>query len=89
MEDAATAEICRSQVWQWLKHGAALSDGRAITQELVKEVIDEELQQMRDQFGAARFESGKFDLAARVFEQITTSAEFPEFMTLAAYEHID
>ena len=89
MEDAATAEICRSQVWQWLKHGAALSDGRAITQELLKQVIDEELQKVRDQFGMARFESGKFDLAARLFEQITTSAEFPEFMTLAAYEHID
>lgn len=89
MEDAATAEICRAQVWQWLKHRAALSDGRAITQELVKQIIVEELDKMRDQFGAAGFESSKFDLAARLFEQITTSAKFPEFMTLVAYEHID
>jgi malate synthase len=87
MEDAATAEICRAQVWQWLKHGAALSDGRAITQELVKQIIVEEKQKLRDQLGAA--ESDKLDLATSLFEQITTSAEFPEFMTLAAYEHVD
>jgi malate synthase len=89
MEDAATAEICRSPVWQWLRHGAALSDGRAITPELVKQIIFDEMAKMRDQFGAAGFESGEFELAARLFEQITTSAEFPEFMTLVAYEHID
>ncbi len=89
MEDAATAEICRAQVWQWLKHSAALSDGRAITPELVKQIIFDEMAKMRDQFGAAGFESGELELAARLFEQITTSAEFPEFMTLVAYEHID
>ena len=86
MEDAATAEICRSQVWQWVRHGARMNDGRSVTPELVRKAIAEELEKLR---GAARFESGKFELAARLFEQITTGAEFPEFMTLVSYEYID
>src|SRR5262245_41660323 len=86
MEDAATAEICRSQVWQWVRHGARMNDGRSVTQELVRKAIAEELEKLR---GSARFESGKFELAASLFEQIATGAEFPEFMTLVAYEHVD
>jgi malate synthase len=89
MEDAATAEICRAQVWQWVKHGVRMDDGRAVTPEVVRETIAEELEKLRGHLGGARFDSGKFDLAARLFEQITTGPEFPEFMTLVAYEHID
>jgi malate synthase len=89
MEDAATAEICRAQVWQWVRHGARMDDGRAVTPDLVRETIAEELEKLRAYLGAARFDSGKFDLAARLFEQITIGSEFPEFMTLVAYEHID
>jgi malate synthase len=85
MEDAATAEICRSQVWQWVRHGARMNDGGLVTPELVRKAIAEELEKLRC---AAKFESGRFELAARLFEQITTGAEFPEFMTLVAYEHI-
>src|SRR5215813_4817473 len=86
MEDAATAEICRSQVWQWVRHGARMNNGRAVTPELVREAIAEELEKLR---GAARFESGRFELATRLFEQIATGPEFPEFMTLVSYEYID
>lgn len=89
MEDAATAEICRAQVWQWIKHGARINDGRAITQVLVRQTIAEELEKLKALHAAAGFVSHKFDLAAELFEQITTRTEFPEFMTLVSYEYID
>jgi malate synthase len=89
MEDAATAEISRAQVWQWLRHGARLSDGRSVTRQLVTQTIAGELAGQKERFGAARFESGKFALAAQLFEQMMTGGDFPEFMTLAAYNYID
>src|SRR3989442_13467576 len=82
MEDAATAEISRSQVWQWVRHGAHLSNGRAVTQALVESIIAEE----RDE---KRLKGGKFELAADLFGQLMTGAEFPEFLTLIAYEHLE
>jgi len=85
MEDAATAEICRAQVWQWIKHGALINDGHSITPILVRKAIAEELEKLKESRDG--FESNRFDLAARLFEQITTDAEFTEFMTLVAYEH--
>src|SRR5262245_56773631 len=84
MEDAATAEICRAQVWQWVRHGARMKDGRTVTMDLVRTIIADELEKLR-----TKFASGKFDLAAELFGQITNQGDFPEFMTLAAYEHID
>jgi len=89
MEDAATAEISRAQVWQWLHHGARLSDGRAVTKQLVTQTINQELAGQKERFGAERFDSGKFGLAAQLFEQMMTGGEFPDFMTLVAYNHID
>jgi malate synthase len=80
MEDAATAEICRAQVWQWVKHGATLSDGRRVTQELVRNVIDEQ----KNKLGGARMDS-----AARIYDQMMTSPDFPEFLTLVAYDYIE
>jgi malate synthase len=80
MEDAATAEICRAQVWQWLKHGATLSGGRRVTQELVRNVIDEQ----KNKLGGARMDS-----AARIYDQMMTSPDFPEFLTLVAYDYIE
>ncbi len=74
MEDAATAEISRSQVWQWIHHGARLADGRVVTERLVEQVIHV----------LVPTES----LAAEVFAQLTTGAEFAEFLTLLAYEHL-
>jgi malate synthase len=89
MEDAATCEICRTQVWQWVKHGAKLSDGRTVTPQLVRQTIAEELEKLRKQLGAERFDSAGFKTAGEIFESLMTSADFPEFLTLVAYEHID
>jgi malate synthase len=89
MEDAATSEISRTQVWQWVKHGARLADGRAVTPELVRRTIAEELEKMRGMLGPERFDGGKFDLASRLFDEMMTGAEFTEFLTLAAYDHLD
>lgn len=88
MEDAATAEISRAQVWQWLRHGARLADGRTITPELIHETIGSELQHIRTILGPARFDSGKFPVAAELFEKMMLSPDLPEFLTLRAYEYI-
>ena len=82
MEDAATAEISRSQVWQWVRHGAHLSNGRSVTQNLVESLIAEEMD-------TKKLSGGKFELAAKLFGQLMTGAEFPEFLTLVAYEHLE
>jgi len=82
MEDAATAEISRSQVWQWMRHGAHLSNGRAVTQQLVASIIAEEMDEKN-------LKGGKFDVAARLFNQLMTGSDFPEFLTVVAYEHLD
>ena len=89
MEDAATAEICRAQVWQWVKHRAKLNDGRPVTAGLVRQVIAQELEKLRKQLGAERFDSGKLSTASQIFEKMMTSAEFPEFLTLLAYDYLD
>jgi len=82
MEDAATAEISRSQVWQWVRHEARLSNGRTVTQGLVESIITEEMEEKN-------LKGGKFELAAELFGQLMTGAEFPEFLTLLAYEHLE
>ncbi|MDQ6665485.1 MAG: malate synthase A, partial [Acidobacteriota bacterium] len=81
MEDAATAEISRAQVWQWGRHGAKLQDGRAVTPELIQQTIQQEV--------ASKIHSGKFELASRLFGEMMTSPNFPEFLTLVAYDYID
>ena len=80
MEDAATAEICRSQVWQWVRHGAKLSDGRCVTQNMIREIIAEK---KRDLTGARMAD------AAAIYEEMMTSPDFAEFLTLVAYDYID
>jgi len=84
MEDAATAEICRAQVWQWVKHGARLSDGRPVTAELVKQTIADVTDRLRASIGGEQL--GR---AARIYEQMMTTGDFPEFLTLVAYDYID
>ncbi len=81
MEDAATAEISRSQVWQWVKHRVKLTDGRTVTPELVREAIDHEL--------AAKPGTPNKRRAAEIFGDMMTRDDFQEFLTTAAYEHID
>jgi len=81
MEDAATAEICRSQVWQWVKHGAKLSDdGRPLTREMVRGFISEQKKQLK---------GARMDDAAAIFERMMTDQDFAEFLTLVAYDYID
>jgi malate synthase len=88
MEDAATAEISRAQVWQWVRHEAKMSDGRMITAELVTQTLREELDRLKSQLGEKRFDSGKFALAAELFQKMMTDATFDEFLTLKAYEYV-
>ncbi len=89
MEDAATAEISRTQVWQWVTHGAKLADGRRVTVDLVRHSMVDELGKLRAQLGPARYDSGKFDLASKLFDQMMTGTDFPEFLTTVAYDYID
>jgi len=86
MEDAATAEICRAQLWQWLRHGARTSDGQPITVERFDRLMSAELDRIHTEVGAARLTGGVFPSAARLFEQMTKSEVFDEFLTLPAYE---
>jgi malate synthase len=89
MEDAATAEISRSQVWQWLRHEISLPDGTPVTAAMVRKIADEELGRMREEFGEEIYDGGRFDEARSLFEEVAIADDFPEFLTLPAYEHID
>lgn len=89
MEDAATAEISRTQVWQWIHHGATLDDGRPVTMELYNELVPQELEKIKEYVGAEAFENGRFDEARELFDQLIESKEFIEFLTLPAYDRID
>jgi malate synthase len=89
MEDAATAEISRTQVWQWVRHGARLSGGSRVDADLVRRTIPRQLEKIRGLVGASRFDSGNFDRAARLFEEMSLSEDFPEFLTLPAYDLLD
>jgi malate synthase len=81
MEDAATAEISRAQVWQWVKHGAHLSDdGRTITHEMVRGFISEQ---------KSKTKAARINDAASIFDRMVTDADFAEFLTLVAYDYID
>jgi malate synthase len=86
MEDAATAEISRTQLWQWCKHATAMTDGRVVTVDLVEQMINEELAKLRTGFGEDRFEEGKYLLAGELFSRMTQAEECPEFLTSVAYE---
>jgi malate synthase len=90
MEDAATAEISRAQIWQWLRHEqGVLNDGRRVTEALFQRLFDEELARLRERLGEERFSQGRYELAARLFHDITLDDRFAEFLTLVAYEHLD
>ena len=86
MEDAATAEISRTQIWQWLYHGAKLEDGRTVTIELFDEVLEDEMAKLRDTLGQERWSTGHFDDAIKLFRDLSTAENCPEFLTLPAYE---
>jgi len=89
MEDAATAEISRTQIWQWIRHKVKTAEGQMITTDLVKKVTLEELDKIRNSTGAQRFDSGHFKRASELFQKMSTQPECPEFLTLVAYDYLD
>ena len=90
MEDAATAEIARGQVWQWIRHEATLDDGRQITAELVRELEDSELEKIRSEIGDDEWfeREGRPKLSKGLFERVALTDEFIEFLTLPAYDEL-
>jgi malate synthase len=88
MEDAATAEISRSQVWQWIRHGATLEDGRPMSGARFLGALTEEMASLRETIGCERFDAGRFSEACELFEQLCTRGDFEEFLTLPAYERL-
>jgi malate synthase len=88
MEDAATAEISRAQLWQWVHHRRQLDDGRPVTLELVRAITAEELAKLRAQTGDAGFAAGHFEHAARLIDGLTADPTFETFLTLTAYREI-
>ncbi|HEV7867396.1 MAG TPA: malate synthase A [Chthoniobacteraceae bacterium] len=87
MEDAATAEISRSQIWQWMRSPkGVLEDGRKVTRELFRQLLPLELANVRTLLGEGAWQAGEYDEAARLFDQISTSDDYVEFLTLPGYE---
>ena len=89
MEDAATAEIARSQVWQWIRHGATLETGRTVTRELVADMLTQEMERIRAEVGEETWRAGRPEETRRVFELVSLGDDFPDFLTIPAYELID
>ena len=88
MEDAATAEISRTSIWQWIKHKNKLDNGKIVDEQLFRSYLEEELINVKNEVGIEKFDNGKFDLAKSIFEQITLSEDVEEFLTLRAYEEL-
>jgi malate synthase len=89
MEDAATAEISRSQVWQWIHNDSRLDDGTGITAELVRRITDEELTAIRADVGEDAWAASRFADARELFETVALADDFADFLTVAAYDLID
>jgi malate synthase len=88
MEDAATAEISRTQLWQWIHHDARLDDGRAVTPELYRQIRDEELAAIHERLGDARVLQGHLDRATAIFDRLTLDDELADFLTIPAYDEL-
>jgi malate synthase len=88
MEDAATAEISRSQIWQWIRHGSTLDNGRTVTRDLVRQYLDEELAKIHAEVGDEVWKKGRPDETRAVFERVALGDELPEFLTLVAYDKL-
>jgi len=88
MEDAATAEISRSQIWQWIRHGSTLDNGQPVTRDLVRLYLDEELAKIHAEVGDEVWKKGRPDETRAVFERVALGDELPEFLTLVAYDKL-
>src|SRR5881409_2387666 len=90
MEDTATAEISRSQIWQWMRSPKGeLQDGRKVTQELFRKLLAEELPKVKTYLGDEAWKAGKYEEGAKLFDRITTDDRYVEFLTLPAYNYVD
>ena len=90
MEDAATAEISRAQVWQWIRSPQGrLADGRKVTRELFHSVLGEELEKIKSMVGEERFSKGKYQEAVQLFDELITNDQFVEFLTLRGYDRLN
>ena len=88
MEDAATAEISRAQVWQWNKHQCKTADGKTIDPEYVKKIVKEEMIQIKKEIGEQKFAKGNYDRASKMFEEMSIANQFEDFLTIPAYNEI-
>ncbi len=88
MEDAATTEISRSQIWQWLHNQQTLDDGRPVTKDLVRALLDSEMTGIKDEVGTDAFDAGHYRTARRLFEEIALADEYADFLTLPAYQTV-
>jgi malate synthase len=89
MEDAATAEISRSQIWQWVRNGTELEDGTVVDRALVLRILDEETDRIRVEVGEETWEAGRPEETRRIFEEVALGEELPDFLTTVAYELLD
>ena len=89
MEDVATAEISRSQVWQWAKHASRLAEGPTVNADLVREIADDEMATLRERYGEEVWAKSRFNEARKAFEEVALSKDFHPFLTLVALKHID
>jgi malate synthase len=89
MEDVATAEISRSQVWQWVRHATRTSEGPTVTADLVREIADDELTKLRERLGDDGWRQSRFEEARAIFEEVALAENFPSFLTLVAQRGID
>ena len=93
MEDAATAEISRTQIWQWLRHGASVEmeggNKEVLTARLYERLFNEEINALQTELGADDYKAGRFVEAAEIFTQTATASKLPEFLTIPAYEILE
>jgi malate synthase len=88
MEDAATAEISRALVWQWVRHGVVLSNGKAVIPAMFRQALNEEMRSLRQALGEERWNNGHFERAIMLFGEMVTAGECPDFLTLPAYDFL-
>lgn len=89
MEDAATAEISRASIWQWIQHGKSLDNGQKVTKELFESYLKEEVEVVKQEIGEARYQAGRFEEAAQLMAKLTTSDELTNFLTIPGYDYLD
>ncbi|KJY88154.1 malate synthase A [Vibrio neptunius] len=89
MEDAATAEISRASIWQWIQHGKSLDNGQTVTKPLFEQYLTEEIEVVKSEIGQERYDSGRFEQAAKLMAKLTTSDELTNFLTVPGYDFLD